>query len=358
MGGVGAADGSGNQQAASPTRPLTHFYLPPAHFHPRPPGASLAFDLHHLAAAPHPHPRSAVGRRRRRRGRPGDRSHRRTRRRGRRGLLVHQGAILTMATLTMLPLLRLCPRARRDAGHRGRGEAGALCIRAVKPTHPCCDPCCISVVSRLHLRVSSAGLATPLRCMSPPQVRGKSAGPGAPPPTPAAAPPPPPPEAPSDLPEGWEEAPDPTTGTAAGRQVVRFGVGLARLGGAASSGPLVGRPGCSVGERRGGWRQLSTPCRLRDGLGSSGPPPQRTRKAGASACLPPRRHLLLQPQHQADAVDQAHLGQGVVEPGRRRRERRPSSPKTGGHRAGGGGLIIWQAVFSVLTYGRFFRSEG
>ena len=107
VGGVGAADGSGNQQAASPTRPLTHFHLPPAHFHPRPPGASLAFDLHHLAAAPHPHPRSAVGRRRRRRGRPGDRGHRRTRRRGRRGLLVHQGAILTMATLTMLPLLRL-----------------------------------------------------------------------------------------------------------------------------------------------------------------------------------------------------------------------------------------------------------
>ena len=135
----------------------------------------------------------------------------------------------------------------------------------MKPAHPCCDPCCISVVSRLHLRVSSAGLATPLRCMSPPQVRGKSAGPGAPPPTPAAAPPPPPPEAPSDLPEGWEEAPDPTTGTAAGRQVVRFGVGLARLGGAASSGPLVGRPGCSVAEWRGGWRRLSTRRRLRDG---------------------------------------------------------------------------------------------
>lgn len=44
------------------------------------------------------------------------------------------------------------------------------------------------------------------------KVRGKTAGPGAPPPTPAAAPPPPPPEAPSDLPEGWESAPDPTTG--------------------------------------------------------------------------------------------------------------------------------------------------
>ena len=163
--------------------------------------------------------------------------------------------------------------------------------------------------------------------MSPPQVRGKTAGPGAPPPTPAAAPPPPPPEAPSDLPEGWEEAPDPTTGTAAGRQVVRLGVGLARLGGTASLDPLVGRPGCSVAEWRGGWRRLSTPCRLRVGEQLRPAPPQRTRKAQASACLPPRRHLLLQPQHQANAVDQAHLGQGVVEPGRRRRERRPSSPK-------------------------------
>ena len=37
VGGVGAADGSGNQQAASPTRSLAHFHLPPPHFHPRPP---------------------------------------------------------------------------------------------------------------------------------------------------------------------------------------------------------------------------------------------------------------------------------------------------------------------------------
>ena len=189
-------------------------------------------------------------------------------------------------------------------------------------------------------------------------MRGKSAGPGAPPPTPAAAPPPPPPEVPSDLPEGWEEAPDPTTGTAAGRQVVRLGVGLARLGGAASLDPLVGRPGCSVGGWMGGWRRLSTPCRLRDGEQWRPAPPQRTRKGQASACLPPRRHLLLQPQHQADAVDQAHLGQGVVEPGRRRRERRPSSPKTGGHRAGAVSLFgRLECVLCVLTLGGSFTRK-
>ena len=149
--------------------------------------------------------------------------------------------------------------------------------------------------SRLYLGWNSESQAraslppSTLRCMSPPQVRGKTAGPGAPPPTPAAAPPPPPPEAPSDLPEGWESAPDPTTGTVAGRHVVRFGLGLAQLGGAASLDPLVGRPGCSVGEWRGEWRRLSTPRRsaLRDGVGGSGAPPQRTRKATASAPLPP-----------------------------------------------------------------------
>ena len=103
---------------------------------------------------------------------------------------------------------------------------------------------------------------------------GGAAGPGAPPPTPAEAPPPPPPEAPSDLPEGWEEAPDPTTGTAAGRQVVRLGVGLARLGGAASLDPLVGHPGCSVasgGEGGGGSQRRAVSV-----MGSSGAPPRRS----------------------------------------------------------------------------------
>ena len=107
----------------------------------------------------HPYPcsfSSAGGRRRRRCGRPGDRGHRRTRRRGRRCLLVHQGAILTMAMLTMAMLTMAIPTmailtmavlttamltmasstgAARCGAWR-RGKAVTPCAQAVTPLHP------------------------------------------------------------------------------------------------------------------------------------------------------------------------------------------------------------------------------
>ena len=90
-------------------------------------------------------------------------------------------------------------------------------------------------VPLLHLGISmcqvryscKAGryLAAIFRYLSP-QVRGKTAGPGAPPATLEAPPPPPPPPLmpPSDLPPGWQQAADPTTGTAAGWRVAPWDI--------------------------------------------------------------------------------------------------------------------------------------
>ena len=87
-------------------------------------------------------------------------------------------------------------------------------------------------VPLLHLGISMCQvryrryLAAILRYLSP-QVRGKTAGPGAPPATleaPPPPPPPPPPMPPSDLPPGWQQAADPTTGTAAGWRVAPWDI--------------------------------------------------------------------------------------------------------------------------------------
>ena len=213
--------------------PSLHFQPPPRRRHP-----------------PHPYPNFAGGRRRRRCGRPGDRRHRRSRRRGRRSLLVHQGALLAMALLTMALLTMASSTGTPRCGARRRGKAVTPCTKA--------KALCTQPVTLLHL-----GCTTCVRCGAgrylrfilrylPPQVRGKTAGPGAPPAALEAAPPPPPPAAPSDLPPGWQQAADPTTGTAARRKVAHWDIpprlGASRHGSAAQRG-LLGQtrwaPGCS-----------------------------------------------------------------------------------------------------------------
>ena len=208
----------------------------------------------------HPYPcsfSSAGGRRRRRCGRPGDRGHRRTRRRGRRCLLVHQGAILTMAMLTMailtiamitmavltmamltmamltMAMLTMAsPTGAPRCGAWRRGKAVTPCAQAVTPIAPYALHPMHQAVPLLHLGISMCQvryrryLAAILRYLSP-QVRGKTAGPGAPPATleaPPPPPPPPPPMPPSDLPPGWQQAADPTTGTAAGWRVAPWDI--------------------------------------------------------------------------------------------------------------------------------------